>query len=266
MGLFDWAEKEFRKLIQESAPGSQEDVLSRLVLSEMLHDLQRELAAAESLLGLVEAMDKDETVKQSVERMRDDAEGVYARMHYFYSEHYREQKDSKKQLEHLDKAAAYDAKDADVLIALYRLPNQDKARERKTLAMIQDATTEFQTEIETFRRAIESARNESEENGTERQLAVSCNQFAWLVGNTIGDYDEAIRCSHRSLEIKKNEPGYLDTLGRCYYAKRDLENAIKYQREAVRLDPHAGAIRRQLAFFEKEAEAAKKNPPAAGQP
>ena len=257
-GLFDWAEKEFRKLIKETTIGSRVDVMSRLVLSEMLHDQVRELAAAETLQGLADAMDKDETVKQSVERMRDDAEGVYARMFYFYSEHSREQKDFKKQIELLDKAIARDARDADVLIALYRLPNQDKARQTKTRELIEEATQEFRTEIDNFRKELEKPTDEIRETMTERQLAISCNQFAWLVGNTIGDYDEAIRYSHRSLEIKKNEAGYLDTLGRCYYAKRDLANALKYQREAVRLDPHAGAIRRQLALFEKEAAAAGK--------
>jgi tetratricopeptide (TPR) repeat protein len=72
------------------------------------------------------------------------------------------------------------------------------------------------------------------------------------VGNTTGDYDEAVRLSQRSLEIRPDYPGYLDTLGRCYYAKGDFENAIKHQSQAVKLDPHSGQIRRQLEFFKKE--------------
>lgn len=83
-----------------------------------------------------------------------------------------------------------------------------------------------------------------------------CNQLAWLVGNTFGDYDEAVRLSQRSLEIRPDYAGYLDTLGRCYYAKGDFENAIKYQSQAVKLDPHSGQIQRQLALFKKE-QAAK---------
>ena len=84
---------------------------------------------------------------------------------------------------------------------------------------------------------------------------MALNQFAWLVGNTLGEKnpqlaDEAIRNSRRSLEIKPDAARYLDTLGRCYYAKGDLENAVRFQREAAQLDPHSGLIREQLELFE----------------
>ena len=59
-------------------------------------------------------------------------------------------------------------------------------------------------------------------------------------------------CSHKSLEIRPDTGGYLDTLGRCYYAKGDLENAVKYQSKAVELDPHSQQIRRQLKVFQDE--------------
>ena len=85
-----------------------------------------------------------------------------------------------------------------------------------------------------------------------RLLATDYNQFAWLVGNTYGDFDEAIRLSHKSLELRPDAGGFLDTLGHCYYAKGDLENAVKYQTQAVKLEPHTGLIQRKLNQFEKE--------------
>ena len=60
------------------------------------------------------------------------------------------------------------------------------------------------------------------------------------------------------MDLRKDSPGYLDTLGRCYYAADDLENAIKYQKQAVELDPDSQQMRRQLKMFEtalKEKEA-----------
>jgi tetratricopeptide (TPR) repeat protein len=54
-----------------------------------------------------------------------------------------------------------------------------------------------------------------------------------------------------SLEYVPNSAGYLDTLGRCYYAKQDYENAVKYQARAVALEPHSGQIRRQMKLFEE---------------
>ena len=78
------------------------------------------------------------------------------------------------------------------------------------------------------------------------------NQWAWLVTNTEGDFAQAVQHSLRSLELAPDEPSYLDTLGRCYFAAGDVENAIKSQRKAVELAPaipdHAAAAR---AEFEK---------------
>ena len=86
-------------------------------------------------------------------------------------------------------------------------------------------------------------------------IATACNQYAWLVSNTFGDFDKAIRASHKSVEVRqelKREVGaYYDTLGRCYYAKREFDNAIKYQTQALKLDPHSGQMKRQLALFQK---------------
>ena len=61
--------------------------------------------------------------------------------------------------------------------------------------------------------------------------------------------------SHKSLELRPNYAGYLDTLGRCYYAKGDLAKAVKYQSQAVKLNAYSCQIRRQLDLFRKEAVA-----------
>jgi tetratricopeptide (TPR) repeat protein len=78
-----------------------------------------------------------------------------------------------------------------------------------------------------------------------------CNQYAWLIGNTRGDFDEAIRLSQRSLELKPETSGYMDTLAHCYAGKKDFANAVKWQTKAVKLDPHSGQIVRALERFQK---------------
>lgn len=85
----------------------------------------------------------------------------------------------------------------------------------------------------------------------QRILAQMLNQYAWLVSNTVGDYQEALRASHRSLELMGERAGFLDTLARCYYALGDYATALKHQRRAVALEPHTGQIRRQLELFEQ---------------
>ena len=82
------------------------------------------------------------------------------------------------------------------------------------------------------------------------KLAQRLNDYAWLVGNTEGNVEQALRFSQESLRLRPGTPGYLDTLGRCYYRLGDCENAVKFQRQAVRRDPHSGQLIRQLELFE----------------
>jgi hypothetical protein len=63
-----------------------------------------------------------------------------------------------------------------------------------------------------------------------------------------------VAASHESLKLRPGESAYLDTLGCSYFAAGDLANAIKYQSEAVRKEPHSGQMQRQLARFKEAAE------------
>ena len=66
-----------------------------------------------------------------------------------------------------------------------------------------------------------------------------------------------MKCSQKSIELKPEEGGFYDTLARVYFAKGDLQNAVKQQTKAAELDPHSGLIRRQLEFFRKKLEEKK---------
>jgi hypothetical protein len=94
-----------------------------------------------------------------------------------------------------------------------------------------------------------------------RMHAVNCNQYAWLVGNTFGDHQEAVKLSLEAVkisqqlpELKASHAGFLDTLGRAYFGAGDLPNAVKHQALAAALSPDSGQIRRQLEFFRSEAK------------
>jgi tetratricopeptide (TPR) repeat protein len=251
-GLHQWAEREFREVMKNTPAGAVLDFRARFYLSELLHDQGREAEAADALKPLCELMDKDEMAKETCVRALRDPEGVYSRMNFFAALAASESKDTATAEKLLDKAAQNDPLDADALIALYRLPNASPERQAKTKTLIEEAAKQFREQIEEFKQAAEQAPTEQFKAQANQQVAQECNQLAWLVGNTFGDFDEALAASHKSLELRPDYPGYLDTLGRCYYAKGDLENAVKYQSRAVELDPHSGQIRRQLEFFKRE--------------
>ena len=151
--------------------------------------------------------------------------------------------DVARQEEHLKTAIEFDPADADVLIAMHRLAGKDEAWRKQTSDLIKSAAEEFRKQIK-----------ESPEYPT------AYNQLAWLISNSEGDYDEALRCSLKSLELLPNTAGYLDTLGRAYYAKGDLENAAKTQARAVRLEPFSGQIKRQHDFFARALEKSEPEP------
>ena len=90
------------------------------------------------------------------------------------------------------------------------------------------------------------------------RLATACNQYAWLVGNTATDVDEAIRMSRQSVELMPKSGSYYDTLAHCYFAKKDYENAVKCQTLAVKYEPNTLQIKRQLKVFQKALEDSKR--------
>jgi tetratricopeptide (TPR) repeat protein len=144
------------------------------------------------------------------------------------------EKDYKGQRKSLERAYSRNHKDPDVLIAMYRLQESDDTYRERVKGRIVRALAEVEQEIEG---------NPAEPNGY--------NHYAWLVSNTEGDYDKAVRYSLKSLELRPETPSYLDTLGRCYYSAGELDKAVETQRKAVEMHPKVKVMQKQLEVFEK---------------
>jgi len=212
----------------------------------MLHDQGEELKAAEVLVEankvFKDRSPEEEALMRKVSEWR-------SRMHYFFACHYEGLHDRAKQRAALDEALQADPTDVDVLIACYRLP---------------DASPDYRGKIrELIKKSAAALRNQISEEHDDA-VATPANQFAWLIGNTEGDFDEALKFSKLSIELDPEAGGYYDTLGRCYYAKGDYENAVKFQSKAHELEGHSGLIAKQLALFTKALEEQKKRKPEAG--
>ncbi|HZL90330.1 MAG TPA: hypothetical protein VFB96_18335 [Pirellulaceae bacterium] len=259
-GLFDWAEREFRGVIGRATPGSDDELRARSALAEMFHDIGKELAAAEVLQGFVDVIDKDMAARDRAAQFRD-LGSLRSRLNFFYAMHHLEKGEMEKAIERLDLGVQYDATDADVLIALYRLPNQEEDRRKRTLNYITKATESFREDINRLKVGFEQELDEPTRARFAEILANACNQLAWLVSNTTGDFDEALQCSQKSIELMPKYAAYLDTLGRCHFAKRDFASAVRYQTLALAEEPHSGQMKRQLALFIKERDAKKASAP-----
>lgn len=246
-GRTKWAEQELRYAIEVGPPESYSALRAQFQLADMLHDQMRDLEAGQLLEKCLATLERTAAeqgennngvdLRGLVKAVRN---GMTARLNYYFACHAKEQNDREQEQQLLELALEADPLDADVLIGLYRLPNQSDELRRRTERQIESAARQFRTQIAEQKR----------EPAAQEKLASAYNQLAWLLSNTNRNQDEALRCSQESLKLMPDQPGLLDTLARCYFAAGQLDEAVKYQRKAVQLEPHSGLMRRQLKQFE----------------
>jgi len=238
-GLFAWARREFEHVVAQGTAGDMVTIAAQLGFSEMLHDQGEELDAAATLEKLLKSLDARKAQEADITGRT--VSELRARMNFFHACHWEKKDDQVKRREYLDKALEADATDVDVLIACYRLAGQPAEYHPKIVELIKKSAAGLRQQIA-----------ENPEN------PITYNQIAWLIGNTEGDFDEALKYSRKSLELSPDNGGYYDTLARVCYAKGELENAVKYQTKAIEMEPYSGLMQRQLELFRKKLEEKKK--------
>lgn len=234
-GCFAWAEREYREATKSGTLAAV--YYGGRGLAELHHDRGEYQKAAETLRQTIDSLGRlAKADSQSTEVVEEIAPSLKARMLYFLACDGESKGNVAEQVRCLEKALAADPTDSDVLIACHRRRNHSAALAHKTRLAIARETESIRERIAMH----------PESDG-------SYNQFAWLVGNTGGDLDEALRCAEKALEISPNTAAYLDTLAHVCFAKGDVQGAIKHQAKAVELEPHSGLIGRKLAEFRQAA-------------
>jgi tetratricopeptide (TPR) repeat protein len=243
-----WAEDEYRRAAELAERGKYVSIDARIRLSEVLHDRGADADAAKLLDEVVADMEKNHQENEDNENGRRSLETTRARMHFFYACSLTRPDERNDRIRRLIDAVTEDSSDADALIAIYRIENLDPPLVEQNRKMIREAAEQFRQQMQ-----------------QQPDDPTPYNQFAWLVANTEGDYREALRCSEKSLELVRANPALtgsesslLDTLGRCYYAVGDYENAVKAQSRAVELEPESGLMSGQLEIFREALKKSKK--------
>lgn len=250
--LVDWSIEEYRQVIKHSEQASREGLYARFLLSEILHDRLEEEEAAQVLAGAVDAVADSDKVARDVEQVFNRTAGAIRSRHLYFQacrqaqlEMFEEQKNL------LELAIGAEAHDGDVLIAMHRFKTGDEEWKSRVSQLVKDATAHYQKQITVYDNTYRISGDTSEKETARRKLATAHNQLAWLVSNTEGDFQAAIRSSLKSLELRPDSPGYLDTLGHCYFAAGELEKAVETQQKAVAGDPSSETMRRMLKVFQQ---------------
>jgi len=240
-GRMEWAKREYQHVIAAGTPTSDGTFQAQRLLAEMLHDQGEEREAGEVLQQLVQAAGVNRPPQARI--LHGTLGEIRARMHYFFACHCEAHGDRARQRESLERALAEDAADVDVLIACYRLSDAPGAYRKTIRKLIAAAATDLRQKI-----------------AEEPDDPTNYNQLAWLVGNTEGDLDEALRAASKAVELAPETGGYYDTLARVYFARGDYAKAVRHQTKASQLDPHSGQVTRQLALFRKALGETKAKP------
>lgn len=250
-GRFDWAEGEYRHVIERLPIDSLPAAVVRSQLATLLGDLEKHQDVVEVLEPLVERLEQDSAFRTRYQQQ------VLLSPDYFSSKllyHRAKLVRGEEARAALRKSLEKDPDNADVLIAMHRHPG-DAAWEAETRTAIERVSRRFQLIIQQLEQAVREGRGDID---AKLRLATACNEYAWLVSNTEGDVAKALRASLRSVELMPHEAAFLDTLGRCYYANGEIDRAIASQRRALRIEPHAAPLQRQMEFFLAERKAAPK--------
>jgi tetratricopeptide (TPR) repeat protein len=260
-GLMEWSDREYRHIIAMKGPTLETRVnalKARLVLAESLHDRALDAEAGELMQVVIDQLDSPlesdrELNRRALAELHFRMEQRRAQTYFFQACACGQKQDFARQRELLEKGIREFPADGEVLIGLYHLPEQTPEQHEKTMELIASA-------LQLYRNRIDE----------DPDVSDFYNQVAWLVANTEGDFDEAIRLSEKSVELERASlaregpglgeerlGGNLDTLAHCYAAKGDYAAAVKAQTEASHLIPYSQVIAKKLALFRSKLPAAE---------
>jgi hypothetical protein len=232
-GVDDWAEREYRALLEERESPQELRALTAVLASEFFHDRLRHAEAAAILARELDDRRKGNDIEGAFMRIERDPRSVRSRMLFFLACAAAVAGDQAGQREKLEASLRAYPKDVDTLIAVYKLPDNTQKQKAEATERVARALAVIEEEI----RALP-------DDPTSR------NEYAWLVANTEGDLSKALEYSRGSLDQSFDSSSYLDTLAHCHAAAGSIDRAIRTQWLAVRQEPKSQTIRRNLARFE----------------
>jgi len=239
-GAADWATREYDRITTADDAPAGEATLASILYAEFLHD-QGDAAGAAAVLRRVVDGAGERAADRILPRLQRDPESVESRLRYFEA---LASDDPVRRRDLLERSVAINDRDVDALIALYRLEPASAEQRAAVAERVRNALRRIENEIDAL---------PDDPNGY--------NEYAWLVSNTEGDLEKATRFSRTSLEKSFDTASYLDTLAHCHAAAGRVEQAVRTQSLALRMEPYSRMILQNLMRFHALAPARAGPPP-----
>ncbi|MFG0289368.1 MAG: tetratricopeptide repeat protein [Rhodopirellula sp. JB044] len=259
-GLFQWAQKEYEIVIDRLPIDTAVSSFARLQLADMLGELLRHADVVKTLEPLTQRIDQDDEFRDRLISRRFSYTIVQSNMDYHRGLLLIEQGQLEAAQPVLRRAFEMNQENIDILIAMYRLDGDEQWKE-SVAQTLDEQIREAQSEVEDTRNSMQRAGPFRPAKG---ELAKRLNAYAWLVSNTEGDTERALRYSKESLRLTPQQPALMDTCARCYFAVGDIEAAIAMQKRACEEMPHSPPLERQLKEFEEALKGSRNESKPAG--
>ncbi len=244
-GLHRWSFREYELIIANTEIDTLPNWMSRLIVVGAYKKHRKFEDIIRVLKPLIERVEKDEQLQLSMEtNMSGNASPEILRgmlNHALAQLALKENKlgDAQRML-----SKAFDAnpKDIDILIQMYHTEG-DEIWRSKVKQLLNKTVRDLKTQIK------DAGIDDLFGRPDPFDVAELHNNCAWLIANTEGDYQLALKYSLQSLENRR-DGARLDTCARCYFAVGEIDEAIEMQKEAIEVMPHEPELERQLQEFQ----------------
>lgn len=236
-----WSKDHYKIVCDEGEISHRRDSWSMIAnLEQLLDHLDDAISALDHNLEIL----NQEDYKQKHGDSKDQKRKIEARRFYFLAQQAADRDDWQKAKENVDQVVQRDRNEIDTLILRYeilkRMPEIDKDDPNRMKNLIEGAIGQVEQQMR---------------NGIEPQVV--CNQVAWLLSNTGGDYSLATALINVTMKLEPDSPVYLDTQAHVFALGKKYQKAVEVQAEAIRHAPEAGVFRKSLERFQRlAAEAA----------
>ncbi|MDR0703518.1 MAG: hypothetical protein LBF88_00865 [Planctomycetaceae bacterium] len=154
-----------------------------------------------------------------------------------------EKEDWSKAMELVRQGLENDSFEVDLLILGYQLSDTDPIFREELRPKIDRALQQIERNL--HQQAVEPERR-------SWLVAQTCNEAAWLLAGTNGDYVSALALIESALKVEPENCNWLDTLAHVYFLGKQYDKAVETQENIVRLAPESALFRQSLERFRKK--------------